>query len=46
MGGIWGGLLFVYILLDVNVRYIVNKNMKVFGVIKNLIDKCYINGMW
>jgi len=44
-GGIWGGLLPAYTLLDVNASYTVNKNMKVFGAIKNLTDKRYITGM-
>jgi Fe(3+) dicitrate transport protein len=44
-GGIWGGLLPAYTLLDVTARYAVNKKMKLFGAVKNLTNKRYITGL-
>ena len=44
-GGIWGGLLPAYTLLDLTAQYQVNKQVKLFGAIKNLTDKRYITGL-
>ena len=44
-GGIWGGLLPAYTLLDLTARYTINPNTKLFGAIKNLTDKRYITGL-
>jgi Fe(3+) dicitrate transport protein len=43
-GGIWGGLMPAYTLLDLTAQYTLNKKMKLFGAIKNLTDKRYITG--
>ena len=44
-GGIWGGLLPAYTVLDFNLQYQLASDIKLFGSIKNLSDKRYITGL-
>lgn len=44
-GGIWGGLMPSYTLLDLTAQYSVDQNTKLFAAIKNLTDKRYITGL-
>lgn len=44
-GGIWGGLLDAYTVLDLHADYKVNKNLNLFGSVKNLTDEHYIAGL-
>ncbi|GHE91920.1 TonB-dependent receptor [Thalassotalea profundi] len=44
-GGIWGGLMPSYTLLDLTAQYNVADNIRVFGAVKNLTDKRYITGL-
>ena len=43
-GGIWGGLMPSYTLLDLTAQYKILNNLKLFGAVKNLTDKRYITG--
>lgn len=44
-GGIWGGLLPAYTVLDVTAQYQVNTELQVFAAVKNLTDEDYISGL-
>lgn len=44
-GGIWGGLLPSYTVLDLTAQYNLADNVSVFGALKNLTDKRYITGL-
>lgn len=44
-GGIWGGLLPAYTVLDLTAQYRVQEDFSVFGAVKNLSDKQYISGL-
>jgi Fe(3+) dicitrate transport protein len=44
-GGIWGGLMPSYTVLDFTAQYELADNVRVFGAIKNLADKRYITGL-
>lgn len=44
-GGIWGGLMPSYTVLDVTAQYNLADNVSVFGAVKNLTDKRYITGL-
>ncbi|GAC17160.1 TonB-dependent receptor family protein [Paraglaciecola arctica] len=44
-GGIWGGLLPSYTLLDLTAQYNLSNNLRLFGAVKNLTDKRYITGL-
>ncbi|OFE12149.1 TonB-dependent receptor [Pseudohongiella acticola] len=44
-GGIWGGLLPAYTVVDLTAQYTVAQGFDVFGAIKNLADKKYIAGL-
>jgi Fe(3+) dicitrate transport protein len=44
-GGIWGGLLPAYTVLDLTAQYHVQEDLSVFGAVKNLSDKQYITGL-
>lgn len=44
-GGIWGGLLPSYTVLDLTAQYRVQEDFSVFGAVKNLSDKQYIAGL-
>ncbi|MBE0493507.1 MAG: TonB-dependent receptor [Thiomicrospira sp.] len=44
-GGIWGGKLDAYTTMDLNAHYTVNKQLSVFGAVKNLTDERYIAGL-
>ncbi len=44
-GGIWGGLMPSYTVLDVTAQYNLADNVTVFGAVKNLADKRYITGL-
>lgn len=44
-GGIWGGKLNAYTTMDFNAHYTVNKQLSVFGAVKNLTDERYIAGL-
>jgi len=44
-GGIWGGELDAYTTFDLNARYQFNKQLSVFGSVKNLTDELYIAGL-
>lgn len=44
-GGIWGGLLPAYTVLDLTAQYSVYDGFTVFGAVKNLTDKQYIAGL-
>lgn len=44
-GGIWGGLLPAYTVLDLTAQYRVYDGFTVFGAVKNLTDKHYIAGL-
>ena len=44
-GGIWGGLMPSYTVLDVTAQYNLAENVSVFGAVKNLTDKRYITGL-
>ncbi|HAW93084.1 MULTISPECIES: TonB-dependent receptor family protein [unclassified Arsukibacterium] len=44
-GGIWGGLLPSYTVLDITAQYKLADNIRVFGAVKNLTDKRYITGL-
>ncbi|MDP4536535.1 TonB-dependent receptor [Alkalimonas collagenimarina] len=44
-GGIWGGLLPAYTVLDLTAQYRVVDGFTVFGAVKNLTDKQYISGL-
>ncbi|WP_254795561.1 TonB-dependent receptor family protein [Arsukibacterium indicum] len=44
-GGIWGGLMPSYTVLDLTAQYTVADNIRVFGAVKNLTDKRYITGL-
>ncbi|SFR56363.1 TonB-dependent receptor domain-containing protein [Thiomicrospira sp. ALE5] len=43
--GIWGGKLDAYTTMDLNAYYTVNKQLSVFGAVKNLTDERYIAGL-
>lgn len=44
-GGIWGGLLPAYTVLDLFAQYQIASNLTVLGSVKNLTDKRYIAGL-
>ncbi|MAD73583.1 MAG: TonB-dependent siderophore receptor [Rheinheimera sp.] len=44
-GGIWGGLMPSYTVLDLTAQYNLAENVKLFGAVKNLTDKRYITGL-
>lgn len=44
-GGIWGGLLPAYTVLDLTAQYHVYDGFTVFGAVKNIADKQYIAGL-
>ncbi|WP_166838475.1 TonB-dependent receptor family protein [Rheinheimera pleomorphica] len=44
-GGIWGGLMPSYTVLDLTAQYNLADNISVFGAVKNLTDKRYITGL-
>lgn len=44
-GGVWGGELEAYTVLDLYANYQLNKKLNVFGSIKNLTDERYIAGL-
>ncbi|MCC5826900.1 TonB-dependent receptor [Alkalimonas sp.] len=44
-GGIWGGLLPAYTVLDLTAQYSVSSEFTLFGAVKNLTDKQYIAGL-
>lgn len=44
-GGIWGGLLPAYTVLDLTAQYSVSNEFTLFGAVKNLTDKQYIAGL-
>jgi Fe(3+) dicitrate transport protein len=44
-GGIWGGLLPAYTLLDLTAQWQVRGSLSVFGALKNLTDERYITGL-
>lgn len=44
-GGIWGGLMPSYTVLDVTAQYNLAEGISVFGAVKNLTDKRYITGL-
>ena len=45
IGGIWGGKLDAYTTIDFNAHYTMNKQLSVFGAVKNLTDERYIAGL-
>lgn len=45
IGGIWGGKLDAYTTVNLSTRYAVNKQLSVFGAVKNLTDEHYISGL-
>jgi Fe(3+) dicitrate transport protein len=44
-GGIWGGLMPAYTLLDLSAQWQVRGSLSVFGALKNLTDERYITGL-
>ncbi|WP_213998824.1 TonB-dependent siderophore receptor [Arsukibacterium sp.] len=44
-GGIWGGLMPSYTVLDLTAQYNLAQNVRLFGAVKNLTDKRYITGL-
>ncbi|KKO50234.1 TonB-dependent receptor [Arsukibacterium sp. MJ3] len=44
-GGIWGGLLPSYTVLDLTAQYNLADNVRLFAAVKNLTDKRYITGL-
>jgi Fe(3+) dicitrate transport protein len=44
-GGIWGGLMPSYTVLDLTTQYNLTDNIRIFGAVKNLTDKRYITGL-
>lgn len=44
-GGIWGGLMPSYTVLDLMAQYKFDNGFSVFGAVKNLTDKRYITGL-
>ncbi|MBZ9613393.1 TonB-dependent receptor family protein [Rheinheimera maricola] len=44
-GGIWGGLMPAYTVLDLTAQYKLATNVNVFGALKNVTDKRYITGL-
>lgn len=44
-GGIWGGLIPSYTVIDLLAQYEFSKDIAVFGSVKNLADKRYISGL-
>jgi Fe(3+) dicitrate transport protein len=44
-GGIWGGRMEAYTLLDLTAQYQVMSSLAVFGAVKNLTDERYITGL-
>jgi Fe(3+) dicitrate transport protein len=44
-GGIWGGLMPAYTLLDLTAQWQVRGSLSVFGALKNLTDERYITGL-
>jgi Fe(3+) dicitrate transport protein len=44
-GGIWGGRLSAYTVLDVSAQYRFNEQFTLFGAVKNLADRNYITGL-
>ncbi|WP_158970211.1 TonB-dependent siderophore receptor [Paraglaciecola sp. L3A3] len=44
-GGIWGGLIPAYTLLDLTAQYSLANNIRLFGAVKNITDKRYITGL-
>lgn len=44
-GGIWGGLLPSYTVLDLTAQYQLTPQLQVFGAVKNLTDEDYISGL-
>ena len=44
-GGIWGGLMPGYTLLDLSAQWQVRESLAVFGALKNLTDERYITGL-
>lgn len=44
-GGIWGGRMRSYTVLDWVTQYTIGDNITVFGAVKNLADKRYITGL-
>lgn len=45
VGGIWGGKLDAYTTVDFDVYYKLNKQLSLFGAVKNLTDERYIAGL-
>ncbi len=44
-GGIWGGLLPAYTVLDVTAQYQLTAELQLFAAVKNLTDESYISGL-
>lgn len=44
-GGIWGGLLPAYTVVDLTAQYSLHEDVSVFGAVKNIADKKYIAGL-
>ena len=44
-GGIWGGLMPSYTVLDLTAQYKFADGFSIFGAVKNLTDKRYITGL-
>jgi Fe(3+) dicitrate transport protein len=44
-GGIWGGLMPAYTVLDFTAQYNLADKVRIFGAVKNLTDKRYITGL-
>lgn len=44
-GGIWGGLLPAYTVVDLTAQYSIDQGFTVFGAVKNISDKKYIAGL-
>lgn len=44
-GGIWGGLMPAYTVLDLTAQYKFDNGFSLFGAVKNLTDKRYITGL-
>ncbi|WP_339857765.1 TonB-dependent receptor family protein [Pseudohongiella acticola] len=44
-GGIWGGLLPAYTVVDLTAQYAIAQGFDVFGAVKNIADKKYIAGL-
>ncbi|HAN68959.1 MAG TPA: hypothetical protein DCQ70_10755 [Halieaceae bacterium] len=44
-GGIWGGKMPSYTLLDFMAQYEISNSLTLFGAVKNLTDERYITGL-